>query len=243
MDDDTVMRTHRWAATALTCLALTGIAAASASAAPAFAGDDSMTDSAFLRAAHQGSLTEIAAGQDARKNATTDCVKRVAAVLVREHTELDADTGVLADKLGVDLPLAPTVEQQQTLAGLMAKAGTSAYDTAWLKALSAAHQATLDRIDKQLARGENTEVTTAAKATRPIVAGHLALLRGGACRADTAATTDTPKAIRAGSGGQAATFAAGMPLAVAVPAIAVGGVVIAGGAFWAASRLRRNDLR
>ncbi|MEV3993068.1 DUF4142 domain-containing protein [Streptomyces sp. NPDC049837] len=236
-------RTHRWAATAFTCLALTGIAAGPALAtAPADgATTGHPTDAGFLRASHQGNLTEIAAGKDAQKNATTACVKNVAKVLVRDHTKLDADTRALADKQGVDLPVAPSKEQQDTLAAIMAKAGTKAYDTAWLNAQAAAHEKTLARIDNQIANGKNAEVTAAAKAARPVVAMHLDMVRGGECRDHGAAK---PKRIHAGNGGQAATsLAADVPVVLAVPALAVGGVLVAGGAFWAASRIRRNDNR
>ncbi|WP_235023846.1 DUF4142 domain-containing protein [Streptomyces sp. WAC05374] len=234
-------RTHRWAATAFTCLALTGIAAGPALAAAPADGATSghPTDAGFLRASHQGNLTEIAAGKDAQKNATTDCVKKVGKVLVRDHTKLDADTRALADKLGVDLPVAPSKEQQDTLAAVMAKAGTKAYDKAWLDAQAAAHEKTLARIDNQIANGHNAQVTAAAKAARPVVAMHLDMVRGGECHAASA-----PHAIHAGNGGQAATnLAADVPVVLAVPALAVGGVLVAGGAFWAASRIRRNDNR
>ncbi|WP_228974862.1 DUF4142 domain-containing protein [Streptomyces sp. DH12] len=232
------MRTHHfWAATALTCLSLSGIAAA-----PALADGASPTDSAFLRAAHQGNLTEIAAGRDAQKNATTACVKKVGGVLERDHTKLDAATKALADKQGVDLPVAPSAEQQQILADVMAKAGSSAYDDAWLKAQDAAHVKTLGMIDHQIAAGRNAEVTAAAKAARPIVAHHHSMVRGGTCH-DGAATT-VPKTIHAGSGGQVALAADdGVPAFVAVPAMAVGGVLVAGAAFWAAGRIRRHDTR
>ncbi|MCP9973826.1 DUF4142 domain-containing protein [Streptomyces somaliensis] len=175
------MRTYRWAATALTCLALSGIAAA-----PALAADAPPTDHAFLRAAHQGNLTEIAAGRDAGKNATTACVKKVGAVLVRDHTKLDAAARALADKLGVDLPTAPSPEQQRVLASVMAKAGTGAYDAAWLKAQDAAHTKTLRMIDHQIAEGREASVTAAAKAARPVVAHHLSMVRGGTCHEDAA---------------------------------------------------------
>ncbi|MCQ0022772.1 DUF4142 domain-containing protein [Streptomyces somaliensis DSM 40738] len=229
------MRTYRWAATALTCLTLSGIAAA-----PALAADAPPTDHAFLRAAHQGNLTEIAAGRDAGKNATTACVKKVGAVLVRDHTKLDAAARALADKLGVDLPTAPSPEQQRVLASVMAKAGTGAYDAAWLKAQDAAHTKTLRMIDHQIAEGREASVTAAAKAARPVVAHHLSMVRGGTCHEDAA---HVPNSIHAGNGGQAALADEGVPAFLAVPAMAVGGMLVAGAAFWAAGRIRRNDLR
>ncbi|CAL9417420.1 DUF4142 domain-containing protein [Streptomyces sp. enrichment culture] len=230
------MRTHLRAATALTCLTLSGIAAA-----PALAAEAPPTDYAFLRASHQGNLTEIAAGKDAQKNATTECVKHVGGVLVRDHTKLDAATRALADKLGVDLPMAPSPEQQRTLASVMAKAGTGAYDAAWLKAQDAAHTKTLGMIDHQIANGKDAEVTAAAKAARPVVAHHLSMVRGGTCHHGK--TAPAPHAVHAGNGGQVALADEGVPAFVAVPAMAIGGVLVAGGAFWAAGRIRRNDVR
>ncbi len=165
------------------------------------------TDNAFLRAAHQANLAEIALSQDARKNATTACVKDVAAELERDHAKLDADVKALSDKLGVDLPLAPTAHQQQMLADVMAQKGTAAYDRAWLKTQDTVHRLTLKAIDHQVARGENRQITAAAKAARPVVAGHLERVEGGTCHGTAPART-----IHAGSGGQAATvFAAGVP--------------------------------
>ncbi|AOT58954.1 MULTISPECIES: DUF4142 domain-containing protein [Streptomyces] len=229
------MRTHRWAATALTCLTLSGIAAA-----PALAADQPPVDYAFLRAAHQGHLTEMAAGEHARKNATAACVKNVGAALVRDHTKLDAAARALADKLGVDLPAAPTPEQQKLIAAVLAAAGADSYDANWLKAMAAAHTKTLGMIDHQLANGKDAEVKAAAKAARPVVAHHLSMVSGGTCHEPAAAV---PKTVHAGNGGQVALADEGVPAFVAVPAMAIGGVLVAGGAFWAANRIRRNDLR
>lgn len=83
-------------------VAMTAVAAPQAVAAPV-----SDQDTAFVRAAHQGNLTEIAAGQDAQTHAASACVKEVGDVLVRDHTKLDADLKALAGKLGISLPAAP----------------------------------------------------------------------------------------------------------------------------------------
>lgn len=245
-------RTHcfRRAATAVAALALTGIALAPV---PALATDPDRagsgragsghelglpTDNAFLRAAHQANLAEIALNRDAREHADDACVKEVAVVMERDHGRLDADVRALSDRLGVDLPIAPTAHQQQALADVMERRGTSGYDAAWLRTQDVAHRVTLKAIDHQIARGTDREVTAAARAARPVVAGHLAMVRGGECRG-----VASPSAIRAGSGGQAAGQAPGVSAAVALPGVAVGGAVVAGAAFWMAARLRRRDLR
>ncbi|MGW0549461.1 DUF4142 domain-containing protein [Streptomyces altiplanensis] len=213
-------------------MVLSGMSMTSAYAAPVSAGD-----SMFVKAAHQGNLAEIAAGQDARKNATTACVKKVGAVLVRDHTKLDADVKALAAKLNVTLPGSPTPEQKKQLAAVRAKAGTPAYDKAWLKVQEAAHTATLALIDKELSVGKNAEVKAAARSARPVVAMHLAMVRGGVCHAGK----DAGK-VRAGSGGH---LAAGEDsLAVAgVAGLAGGGLLAAGGALWLVRDRRRSPER
>ncbi|MBC2867114.1 DUF4142 domain-containing protein [Streptomyces mexicanus] len=163
------------AATALLALAT---AATPASAAP-LAGQDS----AFLKAVHQSNLAEIAAGQDARSHATSACVKRVADILVRDHTRLDAQGMALARSKGVSLPGTPTAAQRRQLAAVKAHQGTAAYDSAWLEAQEKGHTQTLALIDTELSKGTDAKVRAAARTARPIVAMHLQMVRGGVCHA------------------------------------------------------------
>jgi putative membrane protein len=234
-DDNERRRKHAYSALglrpALAAMAIAGISAGTAFADGAISG----IDSTFLKASHQGNLAEIAAGQDAQKNATTRCVKKVGAVLVRDHTRLDKQGKALADKLNVALPGMPTAEQQKQLAAVRAKAGTAAYDKAWLAAQAAAHQKTLRLIDDEIRSGKNAEVKAAARAARPIVAMHLGMVRGGTCRAHAA-----PGAVHAGSGGQAAD-AAGLQSRTGAAALGGGALLIASGAVWAARTRRTAD--
>jgi putative membrane protein len=177
--------------TAAVVMALSGI-----STPQAFAAEVSAQDEMLVMRAHQGNLAEIAAGQDARKHATTDCVKRAGAVLVRDHSKLDADLRALAGALGVTLPGSPSAEQKKALAAVRAKAGGPAYDAAWLAAQDAAHRKTLALIDQELTAGTNAEVKAAARAARPVVAMHLDMVRGGVCHEVREAGT-----VRAGSAG------------------------------------------
>lgn len=209
------------------------VAVSVTSAAPSVAASVSDQDAMFVKAAHQGNLAEIAAGQDAQKNATTACVKKVGGVLVRDHGKLDADVKTLADKLGIMLPAEPTREQQQKLAAVQAEAGTSAYDTAWLKTQEAAHTKTLAMIDHELEAGRNDEVKATARAARPVVKMHLDMVRGGTCHADKEAGM-----IKAGSGGQFAAAPGVSPAAGAI-GLAGGGLLAGFGAAWLIRGRRR----
>ncbi|WP_240508892.1 DUF4142 domain-containing protein [Streptomyces agglomeratus] len=76
-------------------------------------------------------------------------MKHVGAVLVRDHTKLDADVKTLAGRLNVTLPASPSAEQKKELAAVQAKDGSSAYDAAWLTTQDAAHRKTLALIDHE----------------------------------------------------------------------------------------------
>ncbi|GAA2443256.1 DUF4142 domain-containing protein [Streptomyces macrosporus] len=222
------MRTRHWTSTTVAALTLVG-----ASVAPAVAVEQvGEQDSTFLKAAHQGNLAEIAAGRDARENAETACVRNVGATLIRDHTRLDAQGKALAEKFGVALPTAPTPEQQRQLADVRARAGTAAYDRAWLRVQAASHEKTLALIDQEIRAGQNPEVKAAARAARPVVAMHLEMVRGGTCRASAG-----PASVPAGSGGRAAE-APGLPRSAGAVALGGGFLLAASGAVWVV-RVRR----
>ncbi|MBB0247111.1 DUF4142 domain-containing protein [Streptomyces alkaliphilus] len=171
------MKRTRLVAAAVTALAMAGTSTGTALA------DDTATDAGYLQQSRQGNLTEILAGEDALENARSECVRHVGEVLIRDHTLLDADVTTLADARGVELPDAPSPEQQRVLDEVSALAGTEEYETAWLLAQEEAHLETLDLIDTQVEYGTDEEITAAALSARPIVAMHLEMVRGGVCRA------------------------------------------------------------
>jgi putative membrane protein len=176
-------------------LAVAGAAAPGA----AWAAAPAPADTTFLRGAHQSNLAEIAAGRDAQANATTDCVRQVGAVLVRDHRKLDRQAAPVVRRLNVELPTAPAPAQRQALAAVRAKAGSSAYDAAWLAAQEKGHRQTLALIDKELSAGSDASVKALARAARPVVQMHLEMVEGGTCHAGHGAS-----AVGAGTGGQAA---------------------------------------
>ncbi|WP_447035609.1 DUF4142 domain-containing protein [Streptomyces sp. DSM 118878] len=211
------------------------------SAPYAFAAEVNNQDKTFAARAHQGNLAEIAAGRDARKNATTRCVEHAGDVLVRDHSKLDADLRTLARKLNVTLPGSPSARQKKELAAVQAKAGGRAYDAAWLTAQDAAHRKTLALIDRELKAGRNAEVKAAARAVRPVVAMHLDMVRGGTCH-----PAGDAGPARAGVSGQLAadtSLISDDSLAVTGVLSMLGGLLAAGGAAWSWRTRRRSAER
>lgn len=161
----------------------------------------------------------------------------------RSPAGVDADLKTLAGKLNVTLPASPSPQQNEELAAVQAKAGSPAYDAAWLTAQDSAHRKTLALIDQQLKAGKNAEVKAAARATRPVVEMHLDMVRGGTCHAAKDAGM-----VRAGGGGFLATADASLTgddfLATTGVLSMAGGLLAAGGAAWSwRSRRRSTDRR
>ena len=194
--------------TSLRRLALIGVAGAGlALTAVGVAGASTSTvapnaqDRAFLVAAHQSNLAEIAAGQSAQQKATTQVVKEHGQIFIRDHTRLDATVKQVASQLGVELPNAPSEAQRASLAAVNAKSG-SAYDAAWLTQQLASHRASLAAGTKELAQGSDATVKGVASASAPVVKMHLAMLEE--------ATGTAPSGANAGTGGQAADGSGGI---------------------------------
>jgi putative membrane protein len=178
-------------------LALTaaGVAGASTTTAP------NAQDRAFLVAAHQSNLTEIAAGKAAQAKATTSVVREHGQLFITDHTKLDASLQTVAKNLGVTLPTTPNAAQQATLASVSAKSG-SAFDSAWLTSQLAGHKAAKADGVKELASGSDATVLALDKTAAPVVQMHLTMLEQ--------ATGTSPTGVNAGTGGQAANTPGGI---------------------------------
>ena len=80
--------------------------------APARAAAPSELDTAFLVAAHQSYLTEVAAGDQARVGASTQRIKDLGARTAEGYRQLDDVVQQVARAANVSLPAAPNDEQR-----------------------------------------------------------------------------------------------------------------------------------
>jgi putative membrane protein len=177
-------------------------------------------DTTWMAAAHQSNLAEIAAGNAAVAQATTQEVRDLGQMFVDMHTQLDADLTAAAGDLGVELPPEPSTEQNEELAQVTSQSG-EAFDTAWIAQQQGSHRTTLAATQTELAEGSDPTVLALAEAATPVVEQHLSeldALAGGA-----------PSAVPGGSGGQAATSSSDSAARTAVPIALAGAAVVAGG--------------
>lgn len=202
-----------------TLAVLTAAAGALLLAAGPAAAQPSQQDQDWMVFAHQSNLAEIAAGQAAVQQATTDAVREHGQMLIDDHTALDADLTAAAEQLGVTLPSEPTEEQQEILASVTAQSG-EAFDTAWVEAQIVSHRETLAAGEQELAEGSEQAAKDLAAAAAPVVQEHLDALLA------TAQDLGVPTEVAAGTGGQAASSSP--VLALTLVGAGVLAVVLAG---------------
>jgi putative membrane protein len=199
------------------------IGVAPAQAAP------SAQDTAFLRAAHQTNLAEIAVGKLAQDKTTSPTVRELGARFVVDHTRLDQSLQQTAAAVGVTLPDAPNADQQ-AVAGRLQAASGSGFDQLFVSTQLAGHHAAMRLGEAELSGGSDPQVKKVASDSAPVVRSHVDVLTAAASAVGVPTNVDT------GSGGRAAPRR---------PYAAAGGLVVLGLLLLAVGgrRLRRARTR
>ena len=176
-------------------------------------------DTAWMAAAHQSNLAEIAAGQAAVAQGTSADVTSLGQMFIDMHTQLDTELTAAAQQLGVTLPDAPTPSQQQTLERVKAETGP-AFDTAWIASQIASHQTTLAATQTEISTGSDPTVVALATKSAPVVQQHLTALQ------EAAAAAGVPTQVPTGDGG---LLESGGTSSLAWILAVVGGFLLVGG--------------
>ncbi|MEV0201002.1 DUF4142 domain-containing protein [Nonomuraea sp. NPDC050691] len=153
-------------ATAVAAMVLLGGAPVSAQV------EVSKQDKRFLRLAHQGNLTEIAAGKVARIKGADATVRSIGAVLVTDHTRLDEAVKEVAGRLDVRLPAQPSKKERAALRHVSRLSGR-AFDRAWLTAMIEGHRQAIRLGEQELRDGSSPAVKELARASAPVIRKHL----------------------------------------------------------------------
>ncbi len=119
----------------IACLTLFGLVLAPASRAFA---DVSASDKTFFMKASQGGLTEVEAGKLAQEKGSSQDVKDFGAMMVKDHTQNNADLLALAKTKGVDVPDKLDTKHQGMIDNLSAKSGAD-FDKAYIDAMVKGH--------------------------------------------------------------------------------------------------------
>ncbi|MEU4562264.1 DUF4142 domain-containing protein [Actinoplanes sp. NPDC023936] len=149
----------------------------------------SQRDAAFLMAAHQVNLAEIAAGRLAWFKTTDKGVKELAGMFMGDHIRLDAALYNVARQLRVYLPDKPNAEQQ-ALAARYEAAGADTFDEYFISTQLAAHREALAMIEAAAEESDARTVRRLAEDAIPVVEKHRDHLRQAAAAANMVGYAD-----------------------------------------------------
>lgn len=130
-------------------------------------------DKTWMRTARRSNLAEIDAGRIAQRRGTTPEIRSIGAMLVSDHRALDAELTAVADRLGVELPHAPSARQRIKADELKSTSGRL-FDIRWLTAMTAAHETAVSAARTEISMGRTPAVRNLAKNALPVLERHLA---------------------------------------------------------------------
>ena len=138
-------------------------------------------DRAWLIAAHQTNLAEIAAGDLAAQSGHTESVRNAGRMLADEHRALDAKLQPLAKQLGVKLPDHPNAQQKAEMQRFQRESGMQ-FDRTWAHIEGDGHVLAIESTVNETLRGSSPQVKQLAAAAVPVLKKHLKVLRQASAR-------------------------------------------------------------
>ncbi|WP_280391309.1 DUF4142 domain-containing protein [Nocardia brasiliensis] len=133
-------------------------------------------DTTYLMTSHQLHLAEVISGTRASTEGTCPLVRELGAMLVADHTRLDATGVEVALPNMVPLPLTPTKAQVQQMWDTGIRIGRD-FDLTWLRMQEDFHHEFRRAGAEQLRSGTSESVTTLARDAVPSIDHHLQLVR------------------------------------------------------------------
>ena len=194
---------------ALGALVLSGAAFVS-SAAPAFA-IASPADQAFVTAAAQGGMAEVADATLALTNSTDPTVLAFAKKMIADHSKANKKLAAIAK--GDDYTLPSNLDSDNTQEkGALQKLKGKTFDTLYIKGQEQGHEKMEQVMRSEIATGKNPALVAFAKATLPTVEEHLSLAKSDSMKV-TSTTAGGAKSGAAPGGDMSTPAAAPAPMA------------------------------
>jgi putative membrane protein len=127
----------------------------------------------FLTEAAGGGMMEVQLGQIAKKNAASKAVKDFGAMMVRDHSNANAELKKLAAEKNVTLPAALPEKHQKHIDDLSKKTGAD-FDKDYISMMVDDHKEDIDAFEKcSKSDKEDADVKAFASKTLPVLHKHL----------------------------------------------------------------------
>lgn len=135
------------------------------------------TDVAFLQAAAMGGLAEVELGTLAMHRAESEEVRRLARMMVDDHTAINSRVAEIARARNVVLPSQPSTPSQMVSQQLQQLEGNE-FDRLYLRKMVEDHERAIVMYESRANLAEDPRVRDHASGTLPMLRNHLELARG-----------------------------------------------------------------
>jgi len=139
-------------------------------------------DQDFFKAAAEGGIAEVEAGNLAQSKGNSAAVKDFGAMMVKDHSEANARLQSIAASQGIELPGSSSAMQMASKAKLELLTGDT-FDKAYIKNQVTAHEQTVALLKKEIASGSDPQAKAFATQILPTVRSHLKKIREIAAQA------------------------------------------------------------
>ena len=141
----------------------------------------SSADRTFMMKASEANVGEIDAGKLAEKRAVTKSARLLGKRFVDNHTVNEQKLEILAQKVGLALPMHPTANARAQAQALASRPGL-AFDKAFVRDEEADHAKVIAAFQHEISGGSDPAVIAYAKASLPVLEEHLILATDDAGR-------------------------------------------------------------
>jgi len=133
-------------------------------------------DTAFIKNAADGGMTEVELGKVAEKNAQRDDVKKFGEQMVSDHGKANDDLKSVASNLGVTVPDQVSPKHKSTI-DMMSKKTGGAFDSAYINAMVSDHEKDIAEFEKARNQVSNEDLKRFIDETLPVMKHHLEMVK------------------------------------------------------------------
>jgi putative membrane protein len=141
-------------------------------AGSALAADPATADRDFYAKAAAGGMAEVETGALAQVKGNSAAVRDFGEMMVRDHTKANDKLKQIAGRKNIELPTEPDAQHKAKKQELEAVSG-AAFDSAYMQAQVAEHEATESLLKRQIESGADAEAKAWARESLPTVTAHL----------------------------------------------------------------------
>ena len=134
------------------------------------------SDSKFMMAAAASDMNEIGLSNQALSKSTNEDVKKLAQMMVDDHTKSSEELKPIAASKGVTLPTEMDSKHKSMMEKMSAMSGAD-FDREYVKTMVKDHEKAVALYQKQADGGKDAEAKAFAVKTLPVVQGHLDMSR------------------------------------------------------------------